>query len=48
MWGDFIDPRQRVMRETCINENKLIAQAAMIAARSGNSIEEELIPRMDK
>ena len=44
---DFIAPFQRVMHDPCINENELVAQAAMIVEWAGKSIKEELIPGMD-
>ena len=40
---DFIAPFQRITHDPCSNENELIAQAAIIAEWSGNSIKGELI-----
>ena len=44
---NFTAPFQRVLHEPCIDENELIAQAAIIVEWAGNSIKEELIPGMD-
>ena len=44
--SDFISASQRTPEETFINENELIAQAAMVVEWPGNSISEDLIHGM--